>query len=469
MSTNDDSIGVVIVAIPSPDDYVWKISSEKIPHMTLLFLGAMTDPATQGRVAQFLQHVADTSIPRFGMGVDHRGSLGPDEADVLFFDKSFSYKQMADARSFLLQNEDIFTAYNSTEQYEGWTPHLTLGYPATPAHPDNRDYPGITWVNFDRVALWVGDFDGPTFQLESRNDLAMSDNDEVDALVADILHHYDTEERGLMHMAETVSNKPWSNFKPSDYTDQQWLKACLLDRGAKMGSAKQRASLPIREPDGTLNKNGCSAAAAVLSSVGGTGKARGHALIGVKPSLVANAKSKLAAIYKTILKQDVPEGLQSQEAKHSDEAVEDFLKHHGVKGQKWGVRRTRAELSGATTRLKDAYADRKRQIGEDRALSISKDAEAAKTSLRIARNASTDKLSNPELQHLVSRMNLEKQYSQLTGEKNQLLEKRVSKVLLGAATEKLTGSKDDSYTKVVGKALKSEFSKPKNTSGKKKK
>ena len=36
---------LVVVAIPSQDDSVWQVSSEKAPHLTILFLGdAMSNP-----------------------------------------------------------------------------------------------------------------------------------------------------------------------------------------------------------------------------------------------------------------------------------------------------------------------------------------------------------------------------------------------------------------------------------------
>lgn len=127
-------------------------------------------------------------------------------------------------------------------------------------------------------------------------------------------------------MAETVSNKPWSDFSQSDYTDEQWLHACLLDRGADAGSAKQRASLPVREPDGTLNKNACHAAAAALAGARGGVKA--------SPELLAKAKKKLLALYASALDSEAPESL-----KHHIERAEAFLEHFGVKGMRWGVRK----------------------------------------------------------------------------------------------------------------------------------
>lgn len=88
-----------------------------------------------------------------------------------------------------------------------------------------------------------------------------------------------------------VSDKPWGQFSPSDYTDQQWQDACVLDRGLG-DTAKERYGLPVREPDGTLNSNGVHAAAGDL--VGARG--------GVKASPAAKraAAVKLVSLYKQI-------------------------------------------------------------------------------------------------------------------------------------------------------------------------
>lgn len=176
----------VIVAIPAVDDHVWKVSSEKVPHLTLLYLGEEVPPEDQAKIALFLQHVADVSLNRFGLSVDKRGTLGDEDADVLFFEKPWA-KDVKQVRDFLLQNEAVNKAYNSTPQFEGWTPHLTLGYPGSPAHEDTRDYP-ISYVQFDKVALWLGDSEGPTFDLKREEymeaDVAWSDQME------DALSHY---------------------------------------------------------------------------------------------------------------------------------------------------------------------------------------------------------------------------------------------------------------------------------------
>lgn len=153
---------VVIVAIPSEDDYVWKVSSEKIPHMTLLYLG---ETEVTQQMANYVEHAASLKS-RFGMNVDRRGKLGENDADVLFFSKGWGFKEIADFRAQLLQNQEINKAYQSAVQFPEWTPHLTLGFPETPAKPmTNRDY-GIGWVDFDRIAIWTGDSEGPTYLLD---------------------------------------------------------------------------------------------------------------------------------------------------------------------------------------------------------------------------------------------------------------------------------------------------------------
>lgn len=165
---------LVVVAIPSEHDAVRKISSEKVPHMTLLFLGEM--PVSNfADIANFVSYAAERSLTKFGMDVDRRGTLGEDEADVLFFNKArwTGYQDVAQFRAYLLQNANIRAAYEANQQFPEWLPHLTLGYPETPAKPDTRDYPGLSYVQFDRIALWFNDYDGFEYPLKSEFDELM--------------------------------------------------------------------------------------------------------------------------------------------------------------------------------------------------------------------------------------------------------------------------------------------------------
>lgn len=184
MDRSNASNQLVIVAIPSVDDYVWKLSSEKVPHLTILYLGAdeYSDTDIQ-MIAQHVQHAASLLSP-FGLDVETRGELGDKHADVLFFNKQWS-KKIEDFRAQLLKNNLIKKAYLSADQFPQWTPHLTMGYPESPAKKDTRDYTGISYVQFDRIALWVGDFDGPTFDLKYK-DSGLTDMH--DTTYADIGH-----------------------------------------------------------------------------------------------------------------------------------------------------------------------------------------------------------------------------------------------------------------------------------------
>lgn len=187
---------LVIVALPTEDDYVNRISSEKVPHLTLLFLGENAAKVPNlSRILDFTRHAADQTLMRFGLEVERRGVLGENEADVLFFSKSkwSGLETVKNYRSFLLKDNNIKTAFDMADQHEEWLPHLTLGYPETPAHPDERDYPGITYVTFDRIAVWFGDYEGIEFPLKTWDwdmDVAMSSIENGVMSDEDILSHH---------------------------------------------------------------------------------------------------------------------------------------------------------------------------------------------------------------------------------------------------------------------------------------
>jgi 2'-5' RNA ligase len=205
---------LVIVALPSKDDRVHKISSEKVPHLTLLFLGEdSTKVKNLTEIMNFTAHAANTSLARFGLEVDRRGELGPDKADVLFFSKSkwSGYETVRDYRSNLLKNDSIRTAYDSAVQFPEWVPHLTLGFPTKPAKEDQSDFPGISYVSFDRIAVWFGDYEGIEFPLKAYDwdtDVAMSSTKDI---VNDILKHH-----GIKGMKWGVRRSRSSNVTVSD-------------------------------------------------------------------------------------------------------------------------------------------------------------------------------------------------------------------------------------------------------------
>lgn len=162
---------VVIVAIPEEQDYVWKISSEKIPHVTLLYLDDSSSDHPWGDITAFVEHAAKGLHPLF-LPVERRDTLGDKDADVLFFEKRWGVQLLVDFRSQLLQYAPLRAAYDAIEQKypPEWTPHLTLGYPETPAHEDTREVPGIRYVDINKIAVWTGYYEGPEFRLEHEED-----------------------------------------------------------------------------------------------------------------------------------------------------------------------------------------------------------------------------------------------------------------------------------------------------------
>lgn len=97
--------------------------------------------------------------------------------------------------------------------------------------------------------------------------------------------------------AEKVSDKPWSDFSAADYTLEQYRRACLIVENG--GKTKDDCKLPVREPDGTLNRNGCHAAAQRLGQVDAPADEK------------ATAARKLVALYKNSLKETPPDSLVS--------------------------------------------------------------------------------------------------------------------------------------------------------------
>lgn len=85
---------------------------------------------------------------------------------------------------------------------------------------------------------------------------------------------------------------------------------------------------------------------------------------------------------------------------HEDENF--YLKHYGIKGMKWGVKKAKDSVSGA--RQERAAAKK---------APASSDHDTATTARKKASQGGVSKLSNKELQDAITRMNLESQYKSL--------------------------------------------------------
>lgn len=102
-----------------------------------------------------------------------------------------------------------------------------------------------------------------------------------------------------------VSDKPWSEFSPADYSPEQWRRACLVHiqpaKGADPAS-KDLHKLPVREPEGALNRNAIHAAAGAHGI---------SAVQGISDEQRRMAAQELVRLYETDLKEEPPASLES--------------------------------------------------------------------------------------------------------------------------------------------------------------
>lgn len=97
-------------------------------------------------------------------------------------------------------------------------------------------------------------------------------------------------------MSPALSTKPWGQFSESDYTLEQLARASLIHM-REPPETKADCKLPVREPDGTLNRNGIIAAAIRIHAVN------------APRELKVKAARKLVSLYRNVLKMPPPESL----------------------------------------------------------------------------------------------------------------------------------------------------------------
>jgi hypothetical protein len=179
---------------------------------------------------------------------------------------------------------------------------------------------------------------------------------------------------------EHISEKPWSDYTEADYTIEQWHAACLIHLHDGPPTSKSQCKLPVKTPNGALNRNGVHAAAAALAGARSPLKA--------PPDQKAKAASALRRYYGQ-LGETPPDSLM-----HDNLVALGIIQHHGVKGQRWGIRRNR---NHPLSSLRHPFGRRE----------VHPDAAAAKVIKKKRRKQGVSSLSNQEIQTYTQRLNLE--------------------------------------------------------------
>lgn len=106
------------------------------------------------------------------------------------------------------------------------------------------------------------------------------------------------------------------------------------------------------------------------------------------------------------------------------QTFEETLKHYGILGMKWGVRRSDKEIARAN----------RRRAAKGEPVTPSEDAKKALRSKAKAEESGVEALSNDELKELNERLNLESSYERLTESSTEVSTgKRVTQTLLKEA------------------------------------
>jgi hypothetical protein len=192
-----------------------------------------------------------------------------------------------------------------------------------------------------------------------------------------------------------ISEKPWSDYTEADYTIDQWHRACLIHQHSGPPTSKSQCKLPVKTPNGALNRNGVHAAAAALSGA--------RSPIKATPEEKAKAASALRGYYNQ-LGETPPDSLKQS----AMAIVDNILEHHGIKGMKWGVRR-KATVGGG--------------------VQMHPDAARARTTHETLKRHGTHVVSTSDLQHYANRLSTEQNVSRLQSNQKNAGAKFVAKTL----------------------------------------
>lgn len=444
----------VIVALPSEEHRINKISSEKIAHMTLLYLGELPEGTDTANIAEYVHHAASMFRPFYAQ-VERRGVLGNDNADVLFFYKQ-ELSHVEEFRATLLQNDQIKTAYDLAYQYPSWTPHVTLGYPDAPArkppapsaYSPSGDLGRGDHVEFDRIAIWFGDFDGPEFRLEEERPTMAQNEEALEFLThhgvkgmkwgirKDRGHEGERASKRTIDKADREYDKEHAGF--SGYVKINNLIADTFNSNVGVLNDKY-ADIDIdvappsvqkeyyREVEQLFDRSIAVANQRLGTNASGTKRVRAN-------RVGEGINSGFEVIYEELKHSEEPTRFrylpkfndkgfvvgfsiapEEDMAEHTD--LSNFLAHYGVKGMKWGVRRDRGSSSSSSkgrANASDASSKPKKPAKRQEDLSRYSDDKLAS---KLSEKKGLDALSDAELSRLTKRMQLEQSYRELSAKR----------------------------------------------------
>lgn len=216
---------IFVAALPIYSSEVNEVSTESPPHMTLLLLD--DSKLDTLHILEYIQHVVNTSLTKFWLHISKRGLLGKDDADVIFFDKQ-SATRIAAVREYMLKDPVVRTAYDSIEQFPEWTPHLTLGYPETPANDKDLDE---TWVEFDRIYIAIDGNEVTTIDL--KDDFLELMQDELVNSGANFLSHVGV--KGMKWGVRKAEDSTTKSKKPDHRSTEAKEAHTTVVKGRKTG------------------------------------------------------------------------------------------------------------------------------------------------------------------------------------------------------------------------------------------
>lgn len=131
------------------------------------------------------------------------------------------------------------------------------------------------------------------------------------------------------------------------------------------------------------------------------------------------------------------------------------LYHHGVKGMKWGVRRTRKKSGSIRTSVGRLYAKAKNSIStkmetrrEDKRSRKAENQEVTKR--KSALKKPIRKMTDAELKSAIDRLKMEKEYKSLKGETINSGKKIASQVLTNIGTKSIENIGTQATTYAMG-------------------